>query len=994
MILIFMASLFIMMFLVSLIPTNDSRQIFADIINEEEPILKKNMKEAAITASAQYNISDYTVYNGTYVSGIGNMNVSDATNATFIEAKYTGPTTDSNITVHSDNVTKWSIDGNFGTLIRDTAQDYDGDGYSIRASTTSSTGDARFIYDNGTTKTMGLDVSDMVKLNYTVRTEAVSNQIAFSIIRLHNSDTKYYTETFDINLLQDTWHVFENTYATVTSVGGMTSADSVNWIEWIFTPIKNDKKIWIDAGTFFSQTAGVDQRLLNTSLQFSGIADFDHYVCNISAYRSCDTDYNDDFFSEDHVDWGSDASVTMSRDTTDVQLGTYRMIATYDASANATFWFDNQTSKNMQVDWTNYSLMGQTVWGNASFIIDYGRFYTDTSNYYHADVGVTYGTTPTELEVPYSVFTEIGSPSWDNISWIEWKINNIDNPNPVEVYFDHLYQSTGGKIYFDSTSEIDAVEQSLGHAHTYLNFTVTLNATEIQTNGYVNITLNDAKRADDLTNTTVYIDLLQITAWNETNTYPVIDTELLCHNLDDTDNIYGRYKTYIFTVNVSDADGYADIHYVNVSTDIGTTTYNNTADTFTDDSEYWEIDQTASSAVKSGIYCNITCGTILYLVPGLSAINVEFSVLVIDDSGATDSEIYYTTWDFTSELACANLTISDDRGNAGQELYVTGNLYYADSPTYARPPSTWVDMWATGDISNKVDTTIGADGDFNITGIESSSTAGLNTYTIRSVRNGTGAAGGCLCLVCATKTYISDRIVITLSSENVFEYKNGGPATIAILATYEYDGATVTSYSMTFSEDGDALSGTYTQADPFYKPIRYGVTSTFTTNTFTDTTYGITSFTSDSLTIKWVGTDPDKPPATGETPEPDIEPDVFGGGGVGWILFGIFIMGIGYVGIYGYGQYKGIQEIQLMFNNLGKWIKGRFKLFARSGKGSFGSIGRLGKSSGSKIKKVPSHKNWKFGGWKLGGWKLKRKSDLPRGNVKGSGRKTRRGKNK
>ena len=80
-----------------------------------------------------------------------------------------------------------------------------------------------------------------------------------------------------------------------------------------------------------------------------------------------DSVYDDDFFSENHTDWSGDAPITMSRDTTDVQEGTYRIIATYDASANASFWFDNQTGKNMQLDLSNYSSSSHTCWGNASF---------------------------------------------------------------------------------------------------------------------------------------------------------------------------------------------------------------------------------------------------------------------------------------------------------------------------------------------------------------------------------------------------------------------------------------------------------------------------------------------------------------------------------------------------------------------------------------------------------------------------------------------------
>lgn len=62
--------------------------------------------------------------------------------------------------------------------------------------------------------------------------------------------------------------------------------------------------------------------------------------------------------------------------------------------------------------------------------------------------------------------------------------------------------------------------------------------------------------------------------------------------------------------------------------------------------------------------------------------------------------------------------------------------------------------------------------------------------------------------------------------------------------------------------------------------------------------------------------------------------------------------------------------------------------------GLFGWLGRIklpkfkwpfSKGRVSKKKKPSPYKpKWRFGGWRFGGWNLKKKSDLPRGNIRGS----------
>ncbi|MHA1288442.1 MAG: hypothetical protein ACTSPB_13645, partial [Candidatus Thorarchaeota archaeon] len=223
--------------------------------------------------------------------------------------------------------------------------------------------------------------------------------------------------------------------------------------------------------------------------------------------------YKDDYFSENVTKWSGSTGITMSGSASSPVRGTNKMIATWDASQNATIWFDNAQNKNMQVDWSAYTVFKTYIWGNASFTLDYFRFYTDIDSYYEASLNVTYTTTTTEYIVPFGLFMSVGSPTRDNISWLEAGINNIENTYPVEIYFDDVRISNSDSMIIYSDCPSDGATE-VYYDYGWVTTTICLDTESIQRTGSAIITFNDTLYVDDHFNTSFDIDTLYVESWN------------------------------------------------------------------------------------------------------------------------------------------------------------------------------------------------------------------------------------------------------------------------------------------------------------------------------------------------------------------------------------------------------------------------------------------------------------------------------------------------
>jgi len=249
------------------------------------------------------------------------------------------------------------------------------------------------------------------------------------------------------------------------------------------------------------------------------------------------------------------------------------------------------------------------------------------------------------------------------------------------------------------------------------------------------------------------------------NSAPTNDADPVLVNPDDG-YMYARYKFYIITSNVSDADGYNDIQYVELTlydntttTPIWTVRYTVSGDTFSIILGSTYIDLSLSSfASMAGNDLDITW-IIKIDWDHTDMLNMVPHQFVID-SIVSDSDFAVATWDIETRLDYSSVpALSDDRGDVGtSDLTATGDVTYYGSALV--PLANETDVWVVHDVSGTWSGDLVA-GSFSIANIGSSASVRLNSYTIKIVIEGDGSGGIDLYYTgSVTDTFITDRIEV------------------------------------------------------------------------------------------------------------------------------------------------------------------------------------------------------------------------------------------
>ncbi|MHA3965081.1 MAG: beta strand repeat-containing protein, partial [Candidatus Thorarchaeota archaeon SMTZ1-45] len=289
------------------------------------------------------------------------------------------------------------------------------------------------------------------------------------------------------------------------------------------------------------------------------------------------------------------------------------------------------------------------------------------------------------------------------------------------------------------------------------------------------------------------------------NAAPVNDVAPVLVNPDDSTYMYARYNYYIITSNVSDADGYTDIEYVELtlyddsrSSSIWTVRYTVASDTFTIElGSSYIILKASSFALGSGNDLDITW----YI-----KIDWDHSDLVnidtrqyVDDGIIGVEDFYESNWDVETRLEIIGLSIDDgsgtlDRGPLDGSITVSGTVVFlGSSDNY--PLSNETDVWVS---SSQYGTTTGPWSDLTLTSGQFSLTAyaddqvGQDTLTIKVVEEAAGSGGTDLLASSTQSTYIADRIQVQSYSSPDSRVNIGDSATVDVELVYEYDTSSVT----------------------------------------------------------------------------------------------------------------------------------------------------------------------------------------------------------
>lgn len=339
---------------------------------------------------------------------------------------------------------------------------------------------------------------------------------------------------------------------------------------------------------------------------------------------------------------------------------------------------------------------------------------------------------------------------------------------------------------------------------------------------------------------------------------PAVATNATCTNTDDSDNLYARYKSYIFTANVTDGDG--DIDHVNLSLVVNggsiqwTVKYDNTTDTFSEAAGATNIELVSGSsyANRTATAVDLTIAVKIEWVH--SDIDNVILQTVVKDGSDTTTDNSTASLDVISSVAIVNSTISDARGSVSvSNLNITGTVVYCNSSSNLKPPSAEADVWITSSAGNVSDLTLSS-GVFSNASVPASSTVGTNTYTMIVVPEGGGATGSDQTNSTYTKSYIGDKIKVTYLTADETSVVQGEEVLVYFNLIREYDDSNVQSGTVTLN----GYTAHFLRDNQWYISVtKYSDTSvTFNSVSISSETYGITTvnMNSKTTTVTWSGT--------------------------------------------------------------------------------------------------------------------------------------------
>jgi len=357
---------------------------------------------------------------------------------------------------------------------------------------------------------------------------------------------------------------------------------------------------------------------------------------------------------------------------------------------------------------------------------------------------------------------------------------------------------------------------------------------------------------------TVFTTNLETVVWGGSTDAPVNEVAPELANPDDTDFMYAKLRYYYISSNVSDAQGYSDISYVELSlwdntatTEIWRVRFNQTSDEFSVELGSQYVDLAAwSSFVKSGTRIDITW-VVKIDWDHADLANTDTRQYVVDSTSQLDENWYESNWDVETRLDYSAMpSLSDDRGDINtNDLVGTGNVVYLGSTLH--PLANETDVWIVHDASGTWSADVDASGTFTNSSIGSSAAVRLNTYTFKVVESGAGFGG--------TDLYYSTSVTDEFITDQI-EFYQGGVFDSRIninslgqvwwKARYDYDNVAIES-SLSASLNGskallwDGVNSRWYYEENFttVERIGYGILSV------SETTYDLTGWTQTTANV-------------------------------------------------------------------------------------------------------------------------------------------------
>jgi hypothetical protein len=481
---------------------------------------------------------------------------------------------------------------------------------------------------------------------------------------------------------------------------------------------------------------------------------------------------------------------------------------------------------------TDVSIRIYTTTGN---IANEGHY--DTTNSYASPINPTDAAHLTEP--PGAVYCHYNPLNYRLDLEEKWSSADYDEANeylcvyPTSIAAENLKVDVWtGAAYTNVIAALVVNQWNNASVHTYLTGTT------------FEMRFIDATTTSDPTQSAWAIDAVLLHTWT---TSPV-NTACSCTNLDDTNKLYAAYKAYTFSCTVTDADGYADLYYINMTCNSASPYWkvsyleaSNAFSEYSDASNYITLNTGSCTYSKSGTSCTAVFNiNINWNHPDSSSVNLQLDSKT--DTGMTDSDTYAVGYTYETRLDFSSgPTLNDGsgtatRGNIGGSITASGTVIYYGGTVH--PPAAQVDVWiaCSGATGSPWEATNYADaGTFSKT-VTAHGTVGSHNYGFTVVQQGAGSGGTDECHATHTVGYISDRVTVTLTLTYTKIGVNQNCSGLIKGAIYAYDSSafdgTVTLNSTTFS-------------------YASGCTHGFTATAVSGGAHGVTSFTTNSLTVIW-----------------------------------------------------------------------------------------------------------------------------------------------
>ncbi|MHA2198225.1 MAG: hypothetical protein ACXABN_00005 [Candidatus Thorarchaeota archaeon] len=448
-----------------------------------------------------------------------------------------------------------------------------------------------------------------------------------------------------------------------------------------------------------------------------------------------------------------------------------------------------------------------------------------------------------------------------DVIWDQLSVNIVADmdsvPNGIQVNF-----TVSVTFQYDSapcTTYTIRVARNATHWHTFTDANISF---FFDTNSTVVYNYTTAAVLSESTyDITVFSTNTETVTWGGGITAPVNDTAPVLTNPDDTDFMYAKLRYYVITSNVSDAQGYDNINYVELSLwdnsrsiEVWRIRYTELTNSFTIESGSANIAMLVSSYVKTGNNIDITW-VIKIDWDHLDLSNVDLRQYVIDDDTESDTNWYESDWNVETRLDYSvSPSLSDDRGDVNTiDLVMTGTVVYFGSSL--NPLANESDVWILHDVSGSWTSDIDGVGTFSNSSITSSGSVRLNTYTVKIVVEGAGSGGTDLYYTSsATDEFITDRIEFYLSGALDGRINVNDAGTVWWNARYDYDNVEITS-GLTALLNGsktllwDSINSRWYYTESVSSVSRFG----YSVLTATESGYGLTGWTQSAsdVSIIW-----------------------------------------------------------------------------------------------------------------------------------------------